>query len=211
MSLQTITVNIAPLLNTPGCNFKLDIDNDYTVLDLILFLIDYDLRFKDYGIILPKNIRVDPTNIKEKLTKFLKNKILDIKQISIFTPLNSFCRLRNLKKLYENNLLDTVNLGDICPINHAKIGEWIGYGRGPIKVPLEDDNWDISNLVFIIVGTANPVAYNKHCLTKMIDNNSILIPHINKKFKANIFINNINNFINIVKFNSNDTVHLINT
>ena len=45
----------------------------------------------------------------------------------------------------------------------------------------------------------------------MIDNNSILIPHINKKFKANIFINNINNFINIVKFNSNDTVHLINT
>ena len=207
MSFDTITVNIAPLLSTPGYNFKLDIDNQYKVLDLILFLVDYDSIFKDYGIILPENIRVDPTNIKEKLSKFIKNKILNIKQISSFTPINSFCRLRNLIKLYENNLLDTVNLGDICPINHAKIGEWIGYGRGPIKVPPEDDNWDISNLAFIIVGTAYPVAYNKHCLTKMIDNNSILIPHINKKFKANTFINNINNFINIVKFNYNDIVY----
>ena len=153
MSFDTITVNIAPLLSTPGYNFKLDIDNQYKVLDLILFLVDYDSRFKDYGIILPENIRVDPTNIKEKLSKFIKNKILNI------------------------------------------------------KVPPEDDNWDISNLAFIIVGTAYPVAYNKHCLTKMIDNNSILIPHINKKFKANTFINNINNFINIVKFNYNDIVY----
>ena len=42
----------------------------------------------------------------------------------------------------------TTNIDDICCINHARIGDWIGFGKGKTSVPVEDDN-SLINIVII--------------------------------------------------------------
>ena len=93
----------------------------------------------------------------------------------------------------------------------GKIGEWIGFGRGPTTVPKEEDN-RIHNLIFVRLNYDNPVAYNIHCLQKLIiwdDTVSLLIPHLNKRVKASKFIEIYKNreSIKILNLNGNDIVY----
>ena len=57
--------------------------------------------------------------------------------------------------------METSNIMDVEPINHGKIGEWIGYGSGPIQVPSEENN-RLHNLLWVIYNTQKPVVYNLH-------------------------------------------------
>ena len=88
------------------------------------------------------------------------------------------------RKIYKHSIVafsDTIN-PDVCLINQAKIGEWIGFGRGPITVDKHDDN-RVQNLIFVIYGNTKPYVYNIYCLNKLIDidSDTIMIPHLNKK------------------------------
>ena len=100
----------------------------------------------------------------------------------------SFNFINNLIGLYQHNLLETINMTDVDPINHGKLGEWIGFGRGPTTVPNKEDN-RVMNLLWVIYNTQKPVAYNRHCLREMFirDNEQLLIPHLNKKVMDNKF------------------------
>lgn len=107
---------------------------------------------------------------------------IKLREVSTLTPKNSFRVSANIRTVYQAGLQDTINLYDVCPLNQAKIGEWIGFGSGPIKVPKEEDNC-INNLIFVIYGDTKPYVYNIHCLSKLIDveADTMLVPHINKK------------------------------
>ena len=107
---------------------------------------------------------------------------INLREISAFTPKNSFKSIGNIHAIYLSGLQDTINLYDSCLLNIAKIGEWNGFGKGLTNVSPEEDN-RIHNLIFVIYGDMKPYVYNLYCFKKLIDvkTDTILVPHINKK------------------------------
>lgn len=97
----------------------------------------------------------------------------------MFTPKNDLLRAINIVKIYNNCLQNTTNINDVCCINHAKIGEWIGFGKDLPNIPVEDNN-TLKNIVFLKYQKTS-TAYNRYCLLMMIDltSRSLLIPHLN--------------------------------
>lgn len=190
--------------------YNLTIDNDYSFIDLLLYL--FDTRDKSYEY---SSFRIKHTftlicinNLNEKLFSHENNGEIILLEIGYFSPKNSFQQLGNIISLYKYHLLNTNNIDDVCSINLGKIGEWIGFGRGPTTVPKEEDN-RIHNLIFVRLNYDNPVAYNIHCLEKLIiwdDTVSLLIPHLNKRVKASKFIEIYENraSIKILNLNGND-------
>ena len=69
------------------------------------------------------------------LEKSVSEKVLSLGERGPYAPNNCFHKVCNIIKLYEIGLENTTNLYDVCPLNQAKPGEWIGWGRGPINVP----------------------------------------------------------------------------
>ena len=130
-------------------------------------------------------------------------------EIGYLTPKNSFLKTKNIIGLHLNNLEDTVNIHDICLINLGKIGEWIGYGGGPLVVPKTEDNRS-PNVIFVKYNNTKPYAYNIHCLYKLINNesNTLLMPHINKHIDAAKFIEIYSgkDEFKILRLNGNDMV-----
>ena len=181
MSFQLITVNLLNLIEKTR-TFTITIDNDYTVLDFITYLKNYENQLGLYSLSLPDSGLISPANLQDKIIPQVNKSNLNIKIYHPITYRNSFNFINNLLGLYENNLLKTTNLMDVDYINQAKFGEWIGFGRGPTTIPLEENN-RIGNLIWIIHNNDDPVCYNLHALTKLcsMNNGKLLIPHLNKK------------------------------
>ena len=209
MSEHSVTIIIRNILSDDKI-YNLIIDNDYSFIDLLLYLFNITGRFYEYS-----SFRIKHTftlicinNLNEKLFSYENNGEIILLEIGYFAPKNSFEQLGNIINLYKYHLLNTNNIDDVCSINLGKIGEWIGFGRGPSIVPKEEDN-RIHNLIFVRLNYDNPVAYNIHCLEKLIiwdDTASLLIPHLNKRVKASKFIEIYENrtSIKILNLNGND-------
>lgn len=190
-------------------SFNLEIDNDFSFLDLLKLLDAVQLGgYTGYRF---KGEWINTTYLNKKIMDHVDNKKFTLRKFCSLTPKNSLFQLQNILLLNKHNLEETVNLYDVCPINHAKIGEWIGFGRGPIKVPKIEDNWEFKNLMFIIYLDSKPYVYNKHCLFLSIDkdNNTLLIPHINKRIDAFKFHSAylLNSEVNIVQINEDDIIY----
>ena len=120
-------------------SYHIKIDNDYMYIDLIRYLCTTDPILESCSLY-KSGKRIDASMLKDKVIQDVKDNILVMKEIGIFTPKNSFVQLKHLIMLFDSQLDNTVNILDVCPINQGPIGAWIGYGSGPIKVPKEEDN-----------------------------------------------------------------------
>lgn len=212
MSEHSITLIVRNIMSGDKI-YNLTIDNDYSFIDLLLYL--FNTRGKSYEY---SNFRIKYTftliginNLNEKLFSHENNGEIILLEIGYFGPKNSFQQLGNIISLYKYQMLNTNNIDDVCSINLGKIGEWSGFGRGPTIIPKEEDN-RIHNLIFVRLNYDNPVAYNIHCLEKLIiwdDTASLLIPHLNKRVKASKFIEIYENrtSIKILNLNGNDIVY----
>lgn len=211
MSLQTITVHLTSLVE-PEKTFIVVRDIDYSVLHFIIDLKKYDEKLGLYSLVLPKSGLVSPLQLSDTIHDQLRGQHLDVKVFHPITYRNSFNFINHLVGLYENDLLETTNLMDVEPINHAKLGEWIGFGRGPIQVPREEDN-RIFNLIWVIYNDNNPVCYNVHGLRKLchMGKGKLLIPHLNKKIQADKFLSACGNQeyypFCILRITDHDIVH----
>ena len=175
--------------------FHMDIDNRFTFLDLLKSLLDKEkikteihFDFSSFKRNIDKQM-ISLSNVNEKVIEYLEEinneKILILFHFNIFSYKNDFHKTKNIVGLYKNGLEKTSNIGDsedkIDIINHGKIGEWIGFGKGPTSVDKCEDN-RLVNLIFVKYKNSNPIAYNIHCLLKLINGITILIPHLNIKF-----------------------------
>ena len=188
MPPQTITVKLTSLTE-PLRTFNLAVDTAYTVLDLIMALKRYDDKLGSYSLVLPKSGLVSPRQLSDTVHDQLRGQHLDVKIFNPITYRNSFNFINHLIGLHQHDLLDTANLMDVEPINHGKLGEWIGFGSGPIKVPREEDN-RIFNLIWILHNNDRPVCYNVHGLLILyrMGRGALLIPHLNQKIKPDKFL-----------------------
>ena len=134
-----ITVNLRSLTEKPR-TFTMTIDNDYTVLDFIIYLKSYESNLGIYSLVLPDTGLVSPANLSDTIMPQAKDDVLNVNIFHPITYRNSFNFINNILGLHENNLLKTSNLMDVDYINQAKFGEWIGFGRGPTSIPLEENN-----------------------------------------------------------------------
>lgn len=208
MSSKKITVNLLSLADKKP--LIIYVDNDYNILDFIIYLISIDSIYNSYSLSFPKSGLISPDNLLDKLHPQIKNGIINVRMYNSLCYRNSFNYITNLIGLYNNNLLETCNITDIDPINQAKFGEWIGFGKGPTSVPNTEDN-RVVNLLWVIYNTEKPVAYNIHCLKEMFNrnNNELLIPHLNKKIKPDKFAIAYysNEKFKIMRIDGNDIIH----
>ena len=209
MSSQTITVTLRALSESNNI-LVIDIDSEYNVLDLIMCLKSFKDNYGTYSLKLPQSGLISPGNVVDKVMPQVVDDKLDVIIFNPITYRNSFNIINNLIGLCEHNLLETSNIMDVEPINHGKIGEWIGYGSGPIQVPSEENN-RLHNLLWVIYNTQKPVVYNLHCLREMFirDNERVLIPHLNKRIKPDKFAIAClsNEKFKILRINGNDIIH----
>ena len=192
-----VEIIICKLSNREG--FKKEIDSEFTMLDLLRFLTQknsiYNMSSFHFG--LTKEL-ITIKNATLKLVDLVdENNIIKLFEVGMFTPKNDLLRAKNIIKIYDNNLENTTNIYDVCCINHAKIGEWIGFGKGSPNVPVEDNN-SLKNIVFVKYQNI-PTAYNRYCLLMMIDptSRSFLIPHLNLRVNSGDFIRELNSSIEI--------------
>ena len=207
--------------------FDIDIDYNYTFLDLLKFLLNsFNTNISEYPFddscfirkIDKKNINL--SNIHEKVIDYIEeiegSRILTLYEQGSLMPKNDFKKTNNIVKLCQNGLEKTINIGNnqnnIDIINHGKIGEWVGFGSGPIEVDKCEDN-RLVNLVFIKYNDSKPFAYNIYCLFKLINQTegTILIPHLNMKF---VYIKLLQKFLEvkdsefkILNLNEIDIIH----
>ena len=189
MARQTVTVAMTSLSEPPR-EFKLAMDAAYTVLDLIVDLKSHDSVLGMYSLRLPQSGLISPAQLGDTVQPQLRGDVLDLKVYNPITYRNSFNVIQHLIGLHAHKLLETTNLMDVEPINHAKLGEWIGFGRGPTTVPPEEDN-RLPNLMWVIHGRDKPVCYNVHGLHALYRNGrggQLLIPHLNQKIHPAKFL-----------------------
>lgn len=157
---------------------EIETDSITTYYDIIKKLCEFK-EYRPCGFWHPVKGNIYGSILDEPVTE---TEIL-LKEVSIYTPKNSFRVSENILAVYQAGLQDTINLYDCCLLNHGKIGEWIGFGRGPTTVPKIEDN-SIYNLIFVVYGDTKPYVYNIHCFNKLIDveADNILIPHLNQTF-----------------------------
>ncbi len=177
--------------------FKKEIDSDFTMLALLKFLIQKDSNYKmsSFHFGLTKEL-ITIKNATSKLMDLVdENNVIKLFEVGMFTPKNELLRSENIVKIYNNSLENTTNIHDVCCINHAKIGEWNGFGKGSPNVPVEDNN-TLKNIVFVKYQKTS-AAYNRYCLLMMIDptSRSFLIPHLNLRVNLGDFIKKLNSSI----------------
>lgn len=174
--------------------FEIEIDSEFTLLDLLRFLLQKDsiYNMSSFHFGLTKKL----ITIKNSTLKLVdcvdENNVIKLFEIGMLTPKNDLLRAQNIVKIYDNNLQNTTNIHDVCCINLAKIGEWIGFGKGNSSVPVEDNN-TLKNIVFVKYQNTS-TAYNRYCLYMMIDvtSRSLLIPHLNFRVNSDDFIRKLN-------------------
>ena len=217
------TIFIKRLCTNPVV-FKLRMYPEFTFLDLLIFLLhSYESKvshvsFHDSSFLLDKSkISIDLENVNEKLINYVEdNKVLgdtsiELIEHGILIPKNDFKKTKNIVGLYKNGLDRTINIGmddtNIDMINLSKTGSCDGFGSGPTIVVPEEDN-HLKNLIFIVYKSNKPYVYNMYCLYKSMNKQerSILIPHLNKKFKVEKFIDKYfgKEEFRIVKLNDSD-------
>jgi hypothetical protein len=121
MASKMITVNLKSLTEKPR-TFTMTIDNDYTVLDFIIYLKSYESNLGIYSLMLPDTGLVSPANLSDTILPQAKDDVLNVKIYHPITYRNSFNFINNILGLHENNLLKTANLMDVDYINQAKFG-----------------------------------------------------------------------------------------
>ena len=225
------TIFIKRLGNKPII-LNLMIYKEFLLLDLLKFLVNIsDMtnnlskgEFDNSSFYIPHlKKKINLSNIDEKLIDNLHdndvigNKSIELIEKGMLMPKNDFEKTINILGLYHYNLQSTINIDkgdndgyDICNINYNKIGSWNGFGQGNTKIDYKIDN-HIKNLIFIKYKNHFPVAYNIHCLKKLIKGNkqSILIPHLNKNFNTNRFkeIYMSNDKFKILHLNDSDEIN----
>ena len=78
MSFQLITVNLLNLIEKTR-TFTITIDNDYTVLDFITYLKNYENQLGLYSLSLPDSGLISPANLQDKIIPQVNKSNLDIK------------------------------------------------------------------------------------------------------------------------------------
>ena len=176
-------------ISEPQRECTLEMDTAYTVLDLIIDLKKYDEKLGIYSLYLPVSGRVDPSRLRDAVHPQLRAGALHVRVFHPVNYCNSFCVINHLLGLHEHELLETTNLMDVDPINHAKLGEWIGFGSGPTTIPPEDDN-TLPNLIWVAYKHHPPFCYNVHGLHRLYANGggNLLIPHLNRRIKPAKFL-----------------------
>ena len=174
--------------------FEKEIDSEFTLLELLRFLIQVNPIFKMSSFHFESSKEsITIRNSTRKLVGLTsENNIVELVQVGMFTPKNELLKAINIVKIYDNHLENTINIHDVCCINHAKIGEWIGFGKGSPNVPPEENN-TLKYIVFIKYQNT-PNAYNRYCLLEMIEpiSGTLLIPHVNLKVNSSDFIRKLN-------------------
>ena len=190
-----VEIIICKLSNREG--FKKEIDSEFTMLDLLRSLTQknsiYNMSSFHFG--LTKEL-ITIKNATSKLVDLVDEKnVIKLFEVGMFTPKNDLLRAKNIVKIYDNNLENTTNIHDVCCINHAKIGESNGFGKGSPNVPVEVNN-TLKNIVFVKYQKTS-AAYNRYCLLMMIDptSRSFLIPHLNLRVNIGDFIKKLNSSI----------------
>lgn len=177
--------------------FEKEIKPVFTMLDLLRFLIQKDSNYNEssFHFGLTKEL-ITIKNSTSKLVDFVDEKnVIKLFEVGMFTPKNDLLRAKNIVKIYDNCLQNTSNIHDVCCINHAKIGESNGFGKGSPNVPVEVNN-TLKNIVFVKYQKTS-AAYNRYCLLMMIDptSRSFLIPHLNLRVNLGDFIKKLNSSI----------------
>lgn len=197
---NNITIVIIMLGNSPK-EYKTEINPNYTYLDLLKYLLNENDAYELSGFTIANIDKITVFNAKNciSLIDLLDRKITLIES-SCLTPKNCMHKAGVIVSIHEMGLERTLNLNDICLFNHGKIGEWIGFGSGPLTVENTDNN-TIEHLLFITYKNITYV-YNIHCLIRTIDmdSNKSLILHLNNIAYANIVLEKISNvFSNKIK------------
>lgn len=183
--------------------FEKDIHSDFTLLDFLKFLLGVKLssELSSFSLFNLKDLKKTTINIQNSTTKLInfidEKNTVNLYERGCLFPKNDLLKAKYIVKIYDSNLQDTTNLDDICCINHARIGEWIGFGKGKTSVPIEDDN-RLINIVFIKYKNIN-TAYNLHCLLMTLNPTSdlLLIPHLNLQVNSCGFITRLNSSLAI--------------
>ena len=162
------------------------VDKSSSLLDLLKILINEDQSYSESSFII-SNIKIPIViqNATNKIEEYLESekKNLTLFESGCLNPKNDLLKAINIIKIHKYNLQETTNLHDVDCINLAKIGEWNGFGRGPISVPREEDN-HLRNIIFIKKGHIIR-AYNVYSLLKILDENTM-------KLKIPIFEHELN-------------------
>ena len=95
-----ITVNLKSLTEKTR-TFTITIDNDYTVLDFIIYLKNYENVLGIYSLMLPNTGLVSPANLHDKILPQAKDAVLNVNIYHPITYRNSF----NLNRPFFNNSL----------------------------------------------------------------------------------------------------------
>ena len=96
-------------------SYHLIIDNEYMYIDLIRYFCDTVPHLSICALNIGRKM-IDVTMLKNKVINDVKDNILVLREIGIFSPKNSFIELKNLILLFDFQLEDTVNILDVCPI-----------------------------------------------------------------------------------------------
>ena len=92
MSSQTITVKLQ-FLGQPNKIREIAIDNDYNVLDFILFLVDWESKYSLFSLRLAISGLISPDNLMDKIIPQLEDGELKVWMYHPITYRNSFnCR-----------------------------------------------------------------------------------------------------------------------
>ena len=166
--------------------FEKEIDSEFTLLELLRFLIQVNPIFKMSSFHLGSTKEsITVRNSTLKLVDFVsENNIVQLFCVDMFSiPKNDLLEAENIVKIYDNHLENTINIDDVCCINHVKIGEKIDFewsGDVYLYSPYEQNT--LTDIIFI-KHQNTLYAYNECCLRKMIDPKSttVLIPHVNLK------------------------------
>ena len=182
-----VTINLLQL-SAPKIEYVLDIENNFTFLNLLQFLNKTPL-YSSWSFKIKNTRSLITDKLNENLIDYIQDNQLTLQCLTHFTPKSSIEMTGYRCALIENGLGDTSNLNGDCPINNGPIGKWIGFGRGPTTIPKEEDN-TARNLIFIKFNDLAPCAYNIHCVKKLVDldSDALLIPHINLKINPFKFL-----------------------
>tara|TARA_B100000424_G_scaffold267113_1_gene259333 strand:+ start:1341 stop:2078 length:738 start_codon:yes stop_codon:yes gene_type:complete len=212
---KKLNIHIVSLLHGRQ-TFVTQINETYTLLDLLKFLLQQNPVYALSSFKIATKIKIGIENALEPLWKHISRNdnecSIYLHEMNMLMPKNCLEKTGVIIDIYNKKLEKTLNLNGVCLINHEKIGAWDDFGKGPTSVPSKQDN-RVKNLLFI---TYNGVsyAYNLHCLIEMIvhkknyniNTDDLIIPHLNKKIKARTFLEKIDHFMDeILKSSSTST------
>ena len=195
-------------------NSEKDIDDEYKLLNNILYLDDIklkninelicenrDLKVREY---INKIAQKANQLIRDEETKYLDSKIKELsKNINFFDKITG--RAKNKKYIPENkSILEIVNITKNCGYVSDKIDEFIN------KLSVEYELGDLINnsLAVIDTNTKIPFFFNKDFYNKINSENVVMLDRINEKKKNINKVNEIQMYSDMLK-NDVSTLELL--